>query len=112
MHAISEGKDPSGHFRTTRLQTYPAGLCYRLALKIVLKCCELKHFGTGPGGGHEPQARLTRVSAWGLRATKDGRPEVAILNEEVVAGRHVILHGAQRALYVHVDDGGCYGRWI
>ena len=99
----------NNRFRSLGLQTYPSQLCEYLADKVVRSFDRMRAHGTGPGGHLRiANVPVVRVSAWGSHSD-GGTPAIAILNEDSVKRRRVIVRGQQTALYIHVDDGICIG---
>ena len=102
----SQGLNEQGHFHTRRLQTYPPALCRKIAHHACLTLAVMKQKGTGPTGFMRPSAarEVASLPCYSTSPSPACPFAVRILNEEVVAGKHVLLTKNTGALYLHVDD--------
>ena len=101
---IAKGKDSGGHFRTRRLQCYPAALSRAIASCAVTTIQKLLASGEGPTGYlHRGEAVPTSTCL----STEPG-PQCpfgfVITNECATSRRHVILSRDRGSGYLHVDD--------
>ncbi len=99
------GLNDRGEFRSHELARYPADLCRFLADCIVKTLCKFRLNGSGPTGWRRSTVPTVRVSDWSRRSTNESEVAVAVLNEDVVRGRSVVLRDKQAGAHLHVDDG-------
>ena len=105
QHERAYGLAEQGGFRSAPLARYPAGLCEFLATCIIKTLLRFRASGSGPTGWLRTNVKTLRVSHWSQCTDRHNHEAVAILNEESVRGRCVVLRKGQSAGYLHVDDG-------